>query len=165
MNPLEVGSEWDSVDALKHACATYAIENRFPTKFVKRNANQFDIRCKNDSCKWRLYASKYDRAKFVVKTFVDEHYNCPGVHLKNTTADSHFIAKVIAAKVKEKPDYAPCEILQDINRDYRVKVGYWQAYRGKQKAINDLNGTPEEGYASSHNIVINFARPTQVIIL
>jgi len=61
------------------------------------------------------------------------------VHLKNTTADSHFIGKVIAAKVKEKPDYAPCEILQDINRDYRVKVGYWQAYRGKQKAINDLN--------------------------
>lgn len=146
MNSLEVGSEWDSVDALKHACATYAIKNRFPTKVVKRNANQFDMRCKNDGCKWRLYASKYDRAKFIVKTFVDEHYNCPGTHLKNSAANSHFIAKVIAAKVKEKPDYAPCEILQDINRDYRVEVSYWQVYRGKQKAINDLHGTPEEGY-------------------
>ena len=26
-------------------------------------------------------------------------------------------------------------------------VGYWQAYRGKQNALDDLNGIPEEGYA------------------
>ena len=80
--------------------------------------NQFDMRCKNNSCKWRLYASKYYRAKFVIKTFIDKHYNCPGVHLKTTAADSQFIAKVIAAKVKEKPNYVPCKILQDINCDY-----------------------------------------------
>src|SRR5579859_4078089 len=78
MHTLELGSEWESVDALKHACATYAVENRFPTKIVKRNANQFDMRCKNEGCTWRVYASKYDALKFVIKTFVDEHYNCPG---------------------------------------------------------------------------------------
>ena len=147
MSAPEVGSEWDSIDVLKHACATYAVANRFPTKIVKRNANQFDMRCKNEGCTWRLYASKYDAAKFVVKTFVNQHYNCPGARLKNSAADSHFIANVIAAKVKEKPGYAPSEIVQDINRTYRVNVGYWQAYRGKQKALDDLNGTPEEGYA------------------
>ena len=144
---LQVGSEWDSTNALKYACATNTIEHHFPTKIVRHNANQFDIRCKNDGCTWRLYASKYDAAKFVIKTFVEEHYNCPGAHLKNPAANSHFIANVIAAKVKEKPDYAPYEILQDVNRTHRVEVSYWPAYRAKQKAITNLNGTPEEGYA------------------
>jgi len=106
MTTLQVGSEWDSTKALKHACATYAIEHRFPTKIVRHNANQFDVRCKNHGCTWRLYASKRDAAKFVIKTFVDEHYNCPGAHLKNPAANSHFIANVIAAKIKKKPDYA-----------------------------------------------------------
>ena len=148
MHTLELGSEWESIDALKHACATYAVENRFPTKIVKRNANQFDMRCKNEGCIWRVYASKYDALKFVIKTFVDEHYNCPGARLQNSAADSHFIANVIAAKVKEKPDYPAYEIAQDVNRIHRVQVSYWQAYRAKEKVINDLNGTPEEGYAT-----------------
>jgi zinc finger SWIM domain-containing protein 3 len=148
MDTLKVGAQWDSTVALKQACAAYAIENRFPTKIVRHNADQFDVRCKNNGCKWRLYASKYDAAKFTIKIFVDEHYNCPGAHLRNPAANSHFIANVIAAKVKEKPNYAPYEIAQDINRTYRVQSSYWQAYRAKQKAITDLNGTPEEGYAT-----------------
>ena len=147
MGILEVGTEWDSTEALKQACMAYAIEHRFPTKSVKRTADQFEVRCKNDGCTWCLYASKYRAPKFVIKIFVDEHYNCPGAYLKNSAANSHFIANVIAAKVKEKPDYAPYEILQDVNRTYRVEASYWQAYRGKQKAVTDLNGTPEEGYA------------------
>lgn len=147
-NILEIGSEWGSIDALKHACTTYAIEKRFPMKIVKRNVDQFDMRCKNDGCIWRVYASKYEAPKFVIKKFVDEHYNCPGARMSNSAADSHFIANVIAVKVKEKPDYAPCEILEDINRDLRIKVSYAKAFRAKQKAINDLNGTPEEGYAN-----------------
>jgi hypothetical protein len=72
----------------------------------------------------------------------------PGARLSNSAADSHFIAHVIAAKVQKMPDYAPCEILQDINRFHRVEVSYSQAYRAKQKAIKNLNGTPEEGYAN-----------------
>jgi len=148
MDTLKVGAQWDSTVALKQACAAYAIENRFPTKIVRHNADQFDVHCKSDGCKWRLYASKYDVAKFTIKIFVDEHYNCPGAHLRNPAANSHFIANVIAAKVKEKPNYAPYEIAQDINRTYRVQSSYWQAYRAKQKAITDLNGTPEEGYAN-----------------
>jgi zinc finger SWIM domain-containing protein 3 len=148
MDILEVGTEWDSTDALKHACATYAVTHRFPTKTVKRNTNQFDIRCKHDGCTWRLYASKpRDGPKFVIKIFIDKHYNCPGAHLKNPAANSHFIANIIAAKVKEKLDYAPIEILQDIRCTHSVEVSYWQAHRAKQKAITDLNGTPEEGYA------------------
>jgi hypothetical protein len=76
---LQVGSKWDSTNVLKHACATYAIEHRFPTKVVRHNAKQFEIRCKNDGCTWRLYASKYDSAKSSSKslstsiTTVPEH--------------------------------------------------------------------------------------------
>src|SRR5579859_858567 len=70
----------------------------------------------------------YDALKFVIKTFVDEHYNCPGARLQNSAADSHFIANIIAAKVKEKPDYPAYEIVQDVNRTHRVQVSYWQAY-------------------------------------
>ena len=144
-NILEIGSEWDSIDALKHACTTHAIEKRFPTKIVKWNANQFDMRCKNDGCIWRVYASKYEAPKFVIKKFVDEHYNCPDARMSNSAADSHFIANVIVAKVKEKPEYAPCEILQDINHDHRIKVSYWQAFRAKQEVItrSNLDETPE----------------------
>ena len=105
MGTLEVGTEWDSTEALKKACMAYAIEHRFPTKSVKCTADQFEVRCKNDGCTWHLYASKYRAPKFVIKIFVDEHYNCPGAHLKNSAANSHFIANVtIAAKVKEKPN-------------------------------------------------------------
>jgi MULE transposase domain/MuDR family transposase len=164
---LAVGTEWDSVDALKHAVIKYAIENRFPTKIQRRNAEQFDIRCKNDGCSWRLYASKYDSACFVVKIFVNEHFNCPGARMENSAADSHFIANVIAAKVKEKPDYAPHEIRQDINRDHRVQVSYWKAHRAKTKANNDINGTPEEGYAKLRQYCdkLRESNPGSVVIL
>ena len=80
--------------------------------------------------------------------FIDEHYNCPGAHLSNSAADSHFIANVIAAKVKEKCDYAPWESLQNINHTHKVNVNYWQVFQVEQKAINNLNGTPEEGYSN-----------------
>src|SRR5271169_5951975 len=84
MGTLEVGTEWDSTEASKQACAAYAIEHCFPTKSVKRTADQFEVRCKNDGCTWRLYASKYRAPKFVIKIFVDEHYNCPLAKLPNS---------------------------------------------------------------------------------
>ena len=115
MDTLKVSTQWDSTVVLKQACVAYAIENRFPTKIVRHNADQFDVHCKSDGYKWCLYASKYDAAKFTIKIFVDEHYNYPSAHLRNPAANSHFIVNVIAAKVKEKPNYVPYEIAQDIN--------------------------------------------------
>jgi len=144
---FQPGTEWDSADALKHQVSLYAISEGFPTYIQRRSKTQFDMRCKNEGCTWRVYASRYDEPCFVVKILVDEHKNCPGVGLKNIAADSHFIANIVKAKLKEKPDYAPSEIRQDINRDFRVNVSYDQAFRAKQKATNDINGTPEEGYA------------------
>jgi len=83
--------------------------------------------------------------------------------LQNSAADSHFIANVIAAKVKEKTDYPVYEIAQDVNRIHRVQVSYWQAYRAKEKVINDLNGTAEEGYATLPQYCENFEKPIQVV--
>lgn len=92
--------------------APLTLENYFRPRTHKRNTKQFDIRYKNNDCTWRLYASRYDSAKFVIKTFIDEHYNFPGAQLSNSATDSHFIARVVTAKVQEMPDYATCEILQ-----------------------------------------------------
>ena len=83
---FQPGTEWDSADALKHQVSLYAISEGFPTYIQHRSKTQFDMRCKNEGCTWRVYASRYDEPCFVVKILVDEHKNCPGVGLKNIAA-------------------------------------------------------------------------------
>ena len=60
---------------------------------------------------------------------------------------SRFIATRIQEKLQQHSSYTPKEIQDDLKRELGVDVGYSKAWRAKEAALNNINGTFEESYA------------------
>jgi MuDR family transposase len=146
-SPLAVQTKFDSIQSLRNACATYAIDNAFEYKVLWSSQTRYTITCKAEGCPWRLHGSTVNGASFCrIKTYNDEH-TCFGLnHIGHAQASSAFIANQIAEKVKEQPTYRPVDIVKDVHRTLGVKIGYTKAWNAKERA-NELNhGTHNAAY-------------------
>ena len=60
-------------------------------------------------------------------------------------------ASVIAEKIREKlvsqPEYRPTDIVKDMQTQFGVQVDYFKAWRAKEDALLEINGTHEAAYS------------------
>jgi hypothetical protein len=142
-----VETDHDSLEALKDACRKAAMEGAFEFDTVRADRYRYTIKCKDGDCKWFIHAIRVsDSSKFRIQRSVLTH-TCLGMqHNGHAQAMAKVIATMIEGKVRQKPDYSPTEIVDDVARELGIQISYSKAYRAKELALHKINGGHEDAY-------------------
>src|SRR5438552_19117021 len=88
-------------------------------------------------------------------------------HVTHTQAGAALISSLIQPRLKDHPNYSPNEIKKDARRDAFVNVSYSTAWRAKEKAMSNINGSYEDAYAQLPKLCLDLmeVNPGSTIIL
>jgi hypothetical protein len=144
---LDIGTRFDTLEKLKITCVDVAVRDGFEFRVLRSNPNRYEIKCKVETCPWRIYARSVKKTPvFRIQRVTNEH-NCVGpTHLGHCNVTQKFLANKLAEKIATQPNYRPVDIVKDIHLQYGVAVKYHKAFRAKDDAFVKINGTHEEAY-------------------
>jgi len=132
-----------------------SVFDNFKLKVDASDKTRYRVHCiSSNTCPWRLHASivTADGAgnpnTVEIKVFVAEH-TCNGhdSSTRHPQAEAALISFLIQPRLKDHPNYRPNEIKKDARRDAFVNVSYSTAWRAKEKAMSNINGSYEDAYA------------------
>ena len=96
---LAVGACFESMADLRLACKRLALAETFEFTTDKADKTRYTIRCRNETCSWRLHASVIgETSNVVIRTFENTH-QCFGI-IGN--GHKNLSAWVLAAKIEDK---------------------------------------------------------------
>ncbi|XP_028798837.1 uncharacterized protein LOC114754226 [Neltuma alba] len=103
-----------------------------------------------EGCPWRISArtaGKSTPAFLRVTILKNEHVHNAQDNLHVTHGGSASLtSSIIIEEVRDHIDMHPNDIKKRLERDYGVKLTYKQAYRAKEKALEDIHGRPDQTY-------------------
>ena len=150
--PLAIGNRFDSMADLRLAYKHIALFDNFEFKTIASDKKHYTIQCiTSDGCLWRLHASLItsdngNTSIVEIKTLISEH-TCNGIHTAcHRQASASFVSSVIEGRLGDQPGYRPTEVLRDIRRDHEVEISYFTAWRAKEQASANINGSHEDAY-------------------
>jgi hypothetical protein len=144
---LAIGVTYDNRHQLKNACQAAAIANTFEFTTLRSDSRRYTVKCKAEGCPWYLHAYSVDsRGQFRI-TKSNQTHNCFGLdHRGHAQATEEFIATKFEEKLKEKPSYSVADIVSDVSRELGIQITYSKAYRAKERALKQINGSYEDSY-------------------
>ena len=146
-HPLNVGNTFDSLSELKHTCAAFAIQNTFEFKTIRASVDRYEILCKSVDCQWRVYARSVKGSSLFRIRSANLVHDCFGMHhLSHQNMSSSFITETIREKLVGQPEYSPADIVKDMKTQFGVQINYFKAWRAKEDALLQINGTHESAY-------------------
>ncbi|XP_013672834.2 uncharacterized protein LOC106377198 [Brassica napus] len=164
VEPPVVNSEWDDgIDISLHQELATREEvrdlvdkgvhsNCFEVDIQKSNPRVYILKCRGAGCRWYLRAAKLKNSDFFsIRTYRKIHTCSRGdasVMKKKKRGTPSLVASVVHSDYPGKyktPD--PKTLIDLVQNKLGVKVSYSTALRGKNKALSDLRGNPEESFA------------------
>ena len=172
---LIAGTRYDTMKELRLLCKQTAVFYNFTFKVDAADKSRYRIHCNtSDTCPWRLHASSItsdgtEETNIVeIKVFIGEH-TCNGHHGStfHPQAGASMISSLIQERLKDHPKYRAIEIKKDARRDAFVNVSYSTAWRAKDQAMKNINGSHEQAYAQLPQLCADLvqANPDSTIIL
>ena len=98
-----------------------------------------------------MHASKIGDSKdgmFEIKTLGEAHKCIGNQNLGHRQVSAEFVSLKIQQKLRENPSYCPKDIQQDIHLTLGISISYLKASRAKALALQTINRTDEDSYAS-----------------
>ncbi|XP_059277782.1 uncharacterized protein LOC132031947 [Lycium ferocissimum] len=141
-----VGQEFPDVKAFRSAIKEAAIAQHFELRIVKSDLIRYIAKCASEGCPWRIRAIKLPN----VPTFTIR--SLEGTHTCGKNANGHHLASVdwivnfIEERLRDNINYKPKDILHDIYQQYGITIPYKQAWRAKERGLQAIYGSSEEGY-------------------
>ncbi|XP_050222652.2 uncharacterized protein LOC126672738 [Mercurialis annua] len=146
---IEEGGIFKDKETLISEMSLYGLKEHFQFKVQKSCARQYRLKCIDDHCDWKFYASKIGHTKmFRVRKF-NNYHTCS---LEMRMGDLRFvssktIAKIIKSNLLDiKTIYTPNDIIRDMRNDYSIKLDYWKAWKCPEIALELLRGKPENSF-------------------
>ncbi|XP_054778459.1 uncharacterized protein LOC129286535 [Prosopis cineraria] len=127
----------------------FSIGNKFCYSFVKNNTKKVIVKCKVDGCKWRVsaYAISETSPVLRVTSLCNEHaHSAQDTLVVQQKANVNLTSSIIIDELKSNVDKTPNEIRRDLYQEFGLTLTYSQAYRGKERAMEELHGAPEDSY-------------------
>ncbi|XP_062085636.1 uncharacterized protein LOC133791735 [Humulus lupulus] len=120
---------------------------QFKTKISE--FREYLVSCTDDTCNWFVRASKYrnqDLSK--VRKCIPNHTCSVEIVMENhRQAKSIVIGELIKNKYKSiKRNYTPNDIMNDMNENFGVTMGYTKAWRSREKALRLVRENPNDSY-------------------
>ncbi|KAL8555053.1 hypothetical protein ACS0TY_003017 [Phlomoides rotata] len=147
-NITGVGQRFNSVHEFREALRKYAIAHQFAFKYKKNDSHRVTVKCKAEGCPWRIHASRLSTTPLICIKKMNSTHTCEGsVLATGYQATRSWVASIIKEKLKVFPNYKPKDIVNDIKQEYGVQLNYFQAWRGKEIAKEQLQGSYKEAYS------------------
>ncbi|GLT27962.1 hypothetical protein SLA2020_029250 [Shorea laevis] len=142
-----VGQRFNGVNEFREALRKYALANQFAFKYKKNDNHRVTVKCKTEGCPWRIHASRLTTTQLICIKKMNPTHTCDGAALMSgNQANRSWVASIIKEKLKAFPNYKPKDIVNDIKLEYGVQLNYFQAWRGKEIAREQLQGSYKEAY-------------------
>lgn len=143
-----VGQRFNSVNEFRELLRKYAIAHQFAFKYKKNDSHRVTVKCKAEGCPWRIHASRLSTTQLICIKKMNATHTCEGaVVTTGHQATRSWVASIIKEKLKVFPNYKPKDIVNDIKQEYGIQLNYFQAWRGKEIAKEQLQGSYKEAYS------------------
>ncbi|KAL5582736.1 hypothetical protein UlMin_015178, partial [Ulmus minor] len=142
-----VGQRFSGVHEFRESLRKYAIAHQFAFKYKKNDSHRVTVKCKVEGCPWRIHASRLSTTQLICIKKMNPTHTCEGsLSTTGHQATRSWVASIIKDKLKAFPNYKPKDIVNDIKQEYGVHLNYFQAWRGKEIAKEQLQGSYKEAY-------------------
>ncbi|EPS74077.1 hypothetical protein M569_00678 [Genlisea aurea] len=143
-----VDQRFNTFAEFREALHKYSIAHGFTYKYKKNDSHRVTAKCKTEGCPWRIYASRLSTTQLICIKKMNPEHTCGGAIVKaGYRATRGWIGSIIKEKLKVSPNYKPKDIASDIKRDYGIQLNYTQAWRAKEIAREQLQGSYKEAYS------------------
>ncbi|XP_028755832.1 uncharacterized protein LOC114715203 [Neltuma alba] len=144
-----VGQRFPSADVFRVSVYKFALANKFVAKYMRNSKEFMSIRCKVEGCPWKLCANHVGKSCDVLRvtTFINRH-----VHSAQDSLDvmhsgrASLNSSIIIDEMRDHADKRTSEIRKRLKREYGIDLTYKQAYRAREKSLEDIYGRPEQSY-------------------
>lgn len=142
-----VDQRFNSFSEFREALHKYSIAHGFAYRYKKNDSHRVTVKCKSQGCPWRIYASRLSTTQLICIKRMSTRHTCEGVTVKaGYRATRGWVGSIIKEKLKVSPNYKPKDIADDIKREYGIQLNYSQAWRAKEIAREQLQGSYKEAY-------------------
>ncbi|KAL5538065.1 hypothetical protein UlMin_042275 [Ulmus minor] len=142
-----VDQRFNSFSEFREALHKYSIAHGFTYRYKKNDSHRVTVKCKSQGCPWRIYASRLSTTQLVCIKKMNSDHTCEGSAVKaGYRATRGWVGSIIKEKLKVSPNYKPKDIANDIKREYGIQLNYSQAWRAKEIAREQLQGSFKEAY-------------------
>ncbi|KAK3017233.1 hypothetical protein RJ639_007151 [Escallonia herrerae] len=142
-----VDQRFCSFTEFREALHKYSIAHGFTYKYKKNDSHRVTVKCKAEGCPWRIYASRLATTQLICIKKMSTTHTCEGAAVKaGYRATRGWVGSIIKEKLKASPNYKPKDIASDIKREYGIQLNYSQAWRAKEIAREQLQGSYKEAY-------------------
>ncbi|KAM1110956.1 hypothetical protein ACFX13_010361 [Malus domestica] len=142
-----VGQRFSSVHEFRESLRKYAIARQFAFRYKKNDSHRVTVKCKAEGCPWRIHASRLSTTQLICIKKMNPTHSCEGAAATTGhQATRSWVASIIKEKLKYMPNYKPKDIVNDIKQEYGIQLNYFQAWRGKEIAKEQLQGSYKEAY-------------------
>ncbi|XP_022959327.1 uncharacterized protein LOC111460335 isoform X2 [Cucurbita moschata] len=144
---IGVDQRFNSFNEFREALHKYSIAHGFAYRYKKNDSHRVTVKCKYQGCPWRIYASRLSTTQLICIKKMNTNHSCEGAAAKaGYRATRGWVGNIIKEKLKVSPNYKPKDIADDIKRDYGIQLNYSQAWRAKEIAREQLQGSYKEAY-------------------
>lgn len=144
---LYVGQEFPDVKAFRSAIKEAAIAHHFELRIVKSDLIRYIAKCASEGCPWRIRAIKLPNAPtFTIRSLEGTHTCGKNAQNGHHQASVDWIVNFIEERLRDNINYKPKDILHDIYKQYGITIPYKQAWRAKERGLQAIYGSSEEGY-------------------
>lgn len=142
-----VDQRFSSFSEFREALHKYSIAHGFAYRYKKNDSHRVTVKCKSQGCPWRIYASRLSTTQLICIKKMNSDHTCEGAAVKaGYRATRGWVGSIIKEKLKVSPNYKPKDIADDIKREYGIQLNYSQAWRAKEIAREQLQGSYKEAY-------------------
>ncbi|KAJ7980479.1 Protein FAR1-RELATED SEQUENCE like [Quillaja saponaria] len=142
-----VDQRFNSFSEFREALHKYSIAHGFAYRYKKNDSHRVTVKCKSQGCPWRIYASRLSTTQLICIKKMNAKHTCEGAAVKaGYRATRGWVGSIIKEKLKVSPNYKPKDIADDIKREYGIQLNYSQAWRAKEIAREQLQGSYKEAY-------------------
>lgn len=144
---LVVGQEFPDVKAFRNAIKEAAIAQHFELRIIKSDLIRYFAKCATEGCPWRIRGVKRPNAPtFTIRSLEGTHTCGKNAQNGHHQASVDWIVSFIEERLRDNINYKPKDILHDIHKQYGIIIPYKQAWRAKERGLEAIYGSSEEGY-------------------
>ncbi|GAA0168466.1 hypothetical protein LIER_23178 [Lithospermum erythrorhizon] len=128
---------------LKKAIDTYNIKYERDIKYVRNEKERVRAVCKDDNCKWFIYAKRLsgETGLQIRKWHLD--YTYIPVY-DNKTLTSTWLRRHYMKKFRNSPNYKPSDFKKEMSLKLGQRVSRWQAWKAKATVLKAIYGDEAE---------------------
>ncbi|KAA8528159.1 hypothetical protein F0562_035590 [Nyssa sinensis] len=143
-----LGQRFESANDFRDALYKYSVAHGFLYKLKENSSKRVNVKCKAEGCPWHILTSRLSTTElFRIKKMNGTHTCGVGTKTGNgPRASPKLLASIVKEKLQHSLNCRPREIIDKIQHDYGIEVGYAQAWRGIEIAREELQGSHKEAY-------------------